>query len=118
MRWQRVASHGAARARPDPDAGCAHRRALERGDDVVQALATAKYALTIGDTERAMRAIDTALDASRRTLAELLATMRPPGLLGYAGSLVRSMAAGSNRAEPGPLQAVPAQALSSDPAAR
>jgi hypothetical protein len=95
VRWPRTGTIAGPAACPDSDAEAAHRAALERGDEVVQQLSIAKYALTVGDTERAMLAIDAALATSRRSLTDLLRTLRRPGLLTVAGTLVRSFAAGS-----------------------
>lgn len=96
MRWQRNPLRGAPPLCLQTDPDQAHRAALESGDEVVQQLAIAKYALTIGDTERAMSAIDAALATSRRSLTELLAAVRSPGRLRLAGALVRTIAAASN----------------------
>jgi hypothetical protein len=52
-----------------------HALALHREDEVVQQLAVAKYALTIGDMARAMAAIDAALATARRSLTQLLAVV-------------------------------------------
>jgi hypothetical protein len=71
------------------DPARAHRRALDQGDEVVQQLAVAKYALSIGDTVRAMAAIDAALGTSRRTLTDLLNLLGPPDNPSFAGVLVR-----------------------------
>jgi hypothetical protein len=72
--------------------------ALERGDEIVQQLTIAKYALTVGDTTQAMDAIDAALTTSRGSLSELAGTSGPPHNQTYAGALVRSTAAGSTTA--------------------
>jgi hypothetical protein len=69
--------------------------ALERGDEIVQQLTIAKYALTVGDTEQAMDAIDAALTTSRGSLSELAGTTGPPHSPTFAGSLVRTTAAAS-----------------------
>jgi hypothetical protein len=71
---------------------------LERSDNLVQQLSIAKYALTVGDTDQAMDAIDAALSTSRGSLSDLV---RPGGPLHDAtrsGALVRSTAAGSEPA--------------------
>jgi hypothetical protein len=70
-----------------------HQRALERGDEVVQQLAVAKYSLSVGDLPRGLAAIDTALDMARRSLSDLLAMVNPHGPATYAGALVRDVAA-------------------------
>jgi hypothetical protein len=69
--------------------------ALERGDDLVQQLSIAKYALAVGDTAQAMDAIDAALSSSRGSLSKLAGTSRPPHNPNYAGSLIRRTAAGA-----------------------
>jgi hypothetical protein len=70
--------------------------ALDRGDEIVQQLTIAKYALTVGDTEQAMDAIDAALTTSRGTLSELAGANGPPHNLTFAGALVRTTAAGTS----------------------
>jgi hypothetical protein len=75
-----------------------HRAALERQDDVVQQLAVAKYALTVGDIERAMAAIDAALGTARRTLSDLLDMVAEPDSASYGGRLMRSSPATSTPA--------------------
>jgi hypothetical protein len=75
--------------RPHRDAEQAHRRALVRSDEIVQQLAVAKYALTVGATDRGMAAIDAALGIARQTLTDLLDMVNPPGAASYAGALVR-----------------------------
>jgi hypothetical protein len=47
------------------------QRAMERQDDVVQALVVATYALELGDLDRAKAAVSSALDQSRTLLTEL-----------------------------------------------
>jgi GAF domain-containing protein len=47
------------------------RRATELNDDVVQALAVAKMRLQLGESEVGLAALDQALDASKRILADL-----------------------------------------------
>jgi hypothetical protein len=80
------------------------RAALEDGDEVVQQLCIAKYALAAGDTERAMSAVDTALALSRHSLSGLLGSVNPPDAASHAGALVRSMAAGSSNSDrPAPV---------------
>jgi hypothetical protein len=69
--------------------------ALERGDEIVQQLSIAKYALAVGDTEQAMDAIDAALTTSRGTLSELAVANGEPLNPTYAGALVRTTPAGS-----------------------
>jgi hypothetical protein len=103
MRWQRLAT-SASPSCPDAELEQARRAALESGDEVVQQLTIAKYALTVGDTARAMTAIDSALEVSRHSLTELLGTVRRPGMMGFAGALVRSMAAASNATSAAPNQ--------------
>jgi hypothetical protein len=61
---------------------------MHRADEVVQDLAAAKYALTVGDSDRAMAAIDGALATARLMLATLLDLVTPPDLPTYAGALV------------------------------
>jgi hypothetical protein len=68
---------------------------LEGSDNLVQQLSIAKYALTVGDTDQAMDAIDAALSSSRGTLSDLV---RPGGPL-HDAALVRTTPAGSVRAE-------------------
>jgi hypothetical protein len=63
---------------------------LERSDNLVQQLAIAKYALTVGDTGQAMDAIDAALSTSRGSLSDLV---RPGGPL-HDAALVRTTPAG------------------------
>jgi hypothetical protein len=67
---------------------------LETGDDLVQLLTVAKYALAAGETEQAERAVDAALSLSRKAITELSeATLVARGsqtMLGYA---LRSQAA-------------------------
>jgi hypothetical protein len=80
------------------------RAALESGDDVVQQLCIAKYALAAGDTERAISAVDAALEMSRHSLSDLLGNANSPDAVSHAGTLVRSMAAGSSSSErPAPV---------------
>jgi hypothetical protein len=64
------------------------RQALERGDDLVQTLTIAKYALCLGDVERAMAALDTALASSREAITEMTEVLGTRSIL--ATSLVRS----------------------------
>jgi hypothetical protein len=45
--------------------------AIESGDDLVQLLTVAKYALEAGDTAQAMRSLDAAIAAARHTMTEL-----------------------------------------------
>jgi hypothetical protein len=108
VRWQRIASSAASPRHLETDPDRAHRAALERGDEVVQQLAIAKYALTIGDTERAMAAIDAALATSRRSLTDLLRTVRSAHRPSLAGVLVRTIAAASS----GPGRPAPAEPAS------
>jgi hypothetical protein len=79
----------------------AHKRGLRRSDEVVQQLTVAKYALTIGDTPRAMAAIDAALGTARRSLSDLLDLLNPPQRRQagdrFAGTMVRETAAGTER---------------------
>jgi hypothetical protein len=70
--------------------------ALERGDEIVQQLSIAKYALAVGDTVQAMDAIDAALSTSRGSLSELTGTNGPAHNPTYAGALVRTTAAALN----------------------
>ncbi len=67
---------------------------LDHGDDLVQLLTVAKYALAAGETEHAERALDAALTLSRKAITELSeATIVARGsqtMLGYA---LRSRAA-------------------------
>jgi hypothetical protein len=74
--------------------------ALERGDDIVQQLSIAKYALAVGDTEQAMEAIDAALTTSRGSLTELAEVNAGADNPTYAGAFVRATAAGSSTPEP------------------
>jgi hypothetical protein len=78
----------------------AHKRGLRRSDEVVQQLAVAKYALTVGDIPRAMAAIDAALGTARRSLSDLLDLLNPPQQRQpgtFAGAMVRDTAAGTER---------------------
>jgi hypothetical protein len=77
--------------------------ALERGDDIVQQLSIAKYALAVGDTEQAMEAIDAALTTSRGSLSDLAGANASADNPTYAGALVRATAAGSAAPEPTPV---------------
>ena len=67
-----------------------HRRAMEHGDEVVQQLTVAKYALSVGDQARAMNAIDDALGLARHSLSKLLDIVCPPEAPTRAGALVRN----------------------------
>jgi 3-oxoacyl-ACP reductase-like protein len=67
------------------------RGALERGDDLVQALTVAKYALHAHDLARAADSIDTALAMARRALTDLVETAGSQSVL--AASLVRRTSA-------------------------
>jgi hypothetical protein len=98
---------------PESDHAAHDGAALERGDDIVQQLTIAKYALTVGDTEQAMDAIDAALTTSRGSLSELAGANGPPHNLTFAGALVRTTAAGSS-AEPQTAVDGPLDALASD----
>jgi hypothetical protein len=73
-----------------PQPAEANGSALERGDEIVQQLSIAKYALAVGDTEQAMDAIDAALTTSRGSLSELAVANREPHNPTYAGSQLRS----------------------------
>jgi hypothetical protein len=84
MHWQS--------AEPSDDSGAA----LERGDEIVQQLSIAKYALVVGDTEQAMGAIDAALSTSRGSLSELADASAAPHHSTYAGALVRTTPAASD----------------------
>jgi hypothetical protein len=68
---------------------------LDRGDEIVQQLSIAKYALAVGDTEQAMDAIDAALTTSRGSLSDLAGADGPPDTPTYAGTLVRATPAAS-----------------------
>jgi hypothetical protein len=87
-------------ARAD-DPAQADDAALERGDEIVQQLSIAKYALAVGDTDQAMDAIDAALTTSRGSLSELTGTTGPAHHPTYAGALVRTTAAALH---PSPLE--------------
>lgn len=88
MQWYAAAPHGGAS--PDGDApDRAHRRAMELGDEVVQQLAVAKYALSVADVPRAISAIDAALGIARHSLSSLLDVVCPPDAFSRAGALVR-----------------------------
>jgi hypothetical protein len=65
---------------------------LERGDNVVQQLTAAKFALALGDVAAADAAVDAALSQSRRSLTDMIDT---PELSDHAGKLVRTEPAGS-----------------------
>jgi hypothetical protein len=105
VRWRADPCDGEHLPRRAGDASCDHpaalerdrmqRAALERGDDLVQHLAIAKYALSVGDTARAMTALDTALGIARHSLSELVSASGPAHAPSYAGSLIRSTAAGT-----------------------
>ena len=56
------------------------RRAMERQDDVVQALVVATYALELGDVDKAKTAVASALEQSRTLLSELAERSEPQGL--------------------------------------
>jgi hypothetical protein len=84
-----------------------HRRAMERGDEVVQQLAVAKYALSIGDQARTMAAIDAALDIARHSLSKLLDVVCPPESLTRAGALVRPAGGGTAERPPPPTPRLP-----------
>jgi hypothetical protein len=72
-----------------------YQDALELGDDLVQTLTIAKYALCVGDTAQAMEAIDSALADARRAITELVeATTDAAEPL--PGSVVRRTAASRN----------------------
>jgi hypothetical protein len=88
---------GRAPACPAVDPETAHRRELQRSDEVLQQLVVTKYALTIGDMPRAMAAIDAALRTARCSLNDLLVQLKPSDSAesGYAGTMVREVAAGS-----------------------
>jgi hypothetical protein len=76
------------------------RAALESGDELVQHLCIAKYALAAGDTDRAIAAVDAALEISRRSLSDLLDISSPSHARSHAGDLVRSSAAGGSNSAP------------------
>jgi hypothetical protein len=63
------------------------RHALERGDDLVQALTVAKYALWAGDLDKTVAAVDAALEMARHALTELTEAAGNQSVL--AASLVR-----------------------------
>jgi hypothetical protein len=79
-------------AEPSDEPGAA----LERGDEIVQQLSIAKYALVVGDTEQAMGAIDAALSTSRGSLSELADASAAPHHSTYAGALIRTTPAASS----------------------
>lgn len=93
MQWHSAESNGAPGQALDLDQADPRGAALERGDEIVQQLSIAKYALAVGDTEQAMDAIDAALTTSRGSLSELAGTNGPPHHPTYAGALVRTTAA-------------------------
>jgi hypothetical protein len=93
VEWQPIPSSAEPIDRRCVDAQHAHHRALARSDEIVQQLAVAKYALSIGEPARAMVAIDAALDFARQTLSDLLDLVSPPEATSYAGSMVRSLPA-------------------------
>ncbi|HEX3823877.1 MAG TPA: hypothetical protein VHV79_05385 [Mycobacteriales bacterium] len=76
-----------------------YRSTLESGDDVVQLLCIAKYALTAGEPARAMSAIDAALEIARHSLSDLLVATGAPQGSSHAGGMVRSIASGSSSSE-------------------
>jgi hypothetical protein len=87
--------NGTRRRRVQPESAESNGSALERGDEIVQQLSIAKYALAAGDTEQAMDAIDAALTTSRGTLSELAVANVAPHNPTYAGALVRTTPAAS-----------------------
>jgi hypothetical protein len=100
VRWQPDPCDGEHTPRRDTDLRCNHpaalerdrtsHAALERGDELVQQLAIAKYALSIGQTERSMRALDLALTLARSALSDLMDAVGPAHA---PGTLRRTMAA-------------------------
>jgi hypothetical protein len=79
---------------PDGPEGSVARRQqelLERGDDVVQQLTVAKFALALGDVAAADAAVDAALSHSRRHLTDLVDS---PEHSDHAGKLVRTEPSG------------------------
>src|SRR4051794_29501666 len=70
------------------DVKARQRQALEINDNVVQGLATAGYALEVGDTALAADAIDTTLASARELIAQLLGERAPVAPLG-PGDLIR-----------------------------
>jgi hypothetical protein len=80
---------------------------MELGDEVVQQLAVAKYALSVGDQVRAMDALDSALSIARHSLSKLLDLVCPPETMSRAGALVRHAAAGTAELRPPPNPRAP-----------
>jgi hypothetical protein len=78
--------------------------ALERGDEIVQQLSIAKYALAVGDMAQAIDAIDAALATSRDSLSELADDSGRAPHTSYAGALVRSTAAASTTPVTAPVE--------------
>jgi len=70
-------------------AGEPERQALQVADDLVQALALAKYALATGDANRAAAAIDQALELAKTALSGRLGVATPDDPA-TPGGLVRS----------------------------
>jgi hypothetical protein len=92
----------------ESDSEHVYRTTLESGDDVVQLLCIAKYALTAGEPARAMYAIDAALEIARHSLSDLLVATGAPSGSSHAGGLVRSIASGSSYSErPGQISPQP-----------
>lgn len=77
-----------------------HLEGFDTGDDLVQHLAVAKYALTVGDTERAMASIDAALALSRASLDQLVTAPGADAGRSFAGRLVRNNPAPAPRRRP------------------
>jgi hypothetical protein len=75
--------------RPDLELDRDHDAALALSDDLVQHLATAKYALSVGDTALAMDALDAALALSRASLGAQIEPTGPSSAQTYAGRMVR-----------------------------
>jgi hypothetical protein len=112
MEWQRVPPQAGHVSADSTDPQRAHRAALWQQDDVVQQLAVAKYALTVGDTARAMAALDAAIVTARLTLSDLLdlvatSEVATPEPVGYRGKLVRRSATSDAVRQPAPTAETP-----------
>lgn len=106
MQWYTVPpSDGTADELAEPHRS--HQRAMEHSDEVVQQLAVAKYALSVGDQGRAMEALDAALSMARHSLSKLLDLVCPPQTATRAGALVRHAAAGTAELPPPPSPRLP-----------
>lgn len=106
MQWY-AAPPGDGKADHAEEPHRSHRRAMEFGDEVVQQLTIAKYALSVGDQGRAIEALDAALGIARHSLSKLLDLVCPPEAMTRAGALVRQTAAGTTELPPSPTPRLP-----------